>query len=51
MLHRWLASTLMYCEKNFMITKGYQDIQKVIKTIEQEQQGNKNIIMEMRKAS
>lgn len=51
MLHRWLASTLIYCEENFRTIKGYQDIENVIKRIEQEQEWNNNLSIKMEKAS
>lgn len=34
MLQRWLASALLYCEKQFHRLVGYKDIEQVIKNIE-----------------
>lgn len=34
MMHRWLASVLLHCEKGFNRAKGYASIPKVIKQIE-----------------
>lgn len=34
MLHRWLASALLYCEKQFNRVVGYKDIAEVIKNID-----------------
>ncbi|EKD70624.1 MAG: hypothetical protein ACD_46C00475G0001 [uncultured bacterium] len=33
MLQRWLASALLYCEKQFNRLTGYKDIDQVIKNI------------------
>jgi len=37
MLQRWLGSVLLYCEQQFHKVKGYQEIDKVIATIEAQQ--------------
>lgn len=34
MMHRWLASVLLHCEKGFNRAKGYASIPVVIKQIE-----------------
>lgn len=36
MLQRWLASALLYCEKQFNRLTGYKDIDQLIKNIDLE---------------